>query len=55
MDEDIMPDLAQLTSLQELTLLHPTRALFMELCCWISNLKGTLVRLRLLVSRTETI
>lgn len=55
MDDDIMPELSRLTCLRELTLLHPTRALFMELCCWISNLKDTLMTLHLLVSLPERI
>ncbi|KAF8509972.1 hypothetical protein JB92DRAFT_469459 [Gautieria morchelliformis] len=48
MDDDIMPDLAKLIHLRELTLLHPTRALFMVLCSWISKLEDTLLSLHLL-------
>ena len=53
MDGDIMPDLAELIGLRELTLLHPTRALFMVLYPWIYRLKDTLVSFHLLVSCYE--
>ena len=50
MDNDIMPDLAELTGLRELTLLHPTGALFLEIFSWLTRLQDTLVVLHLLAS-----
>ncbi|KAF8591725.1 hypothetical protein K439DRAFT_1626724 [Ramaria rubella] len=48
MDEDVIPDLVELVGLRDLTLLHPTRALFMVICCWTMRMQDSLVKLHLL-------
>lgn len=47
--EDIVPELTEVVGLEEMTLLHPTRAIFMVLPDWLNRLQSTLVSLKLLV------
>ena len=47
--EDMVSDLTEVVGLEEITLLHPTRAAFMVLPSWLVKLQSTLLGLKLLV------
>jgi hypothetical protein len=49
MGEDIVPDLVELSGLEEVNLVNPTRSLFMALADWIGRMQNTIIGLHLLV------